>query len=137
MRKSKIPGDGKAHRRRLNAVGTQAADNADNREARDSASLSSNPTTSGRQKQARQQDREQDLENALLLPADLDAACTASAVVAVRLAATVRFLDYHPRQGEPFGHEVAQMTRMAMMAAEATVLLDQVARDYVDWVVTP
>ncbi len=104
---------------------------ADNREARESASLSSNATTSGRQNQDHPQDRET-TPNFL---ADLDTACTSAAVVANRLAATTRLLEAHVRAGLPFGPEVARVVRMALMAAEATEMLHQVARDYADWMV--
>jgi hypothetical protein len=86
-------------------------------------------TTSGR----KLQEHPQDPETAPNFLADLDTACTSAAVVANRLAATTRLLESHVRAGLRFGPEVARMTRMAMMAAQATELLHQVARDYNDW----
>jgi len=96
------------------------------------AKLSSLLSTKNRKIATRPQD--QDPKNPPNFLADLDLACTASAVVANRLAATARLLESHTRAGLPFGPEVVRVVRMAMMAAEATELLHSVAKSYAEWV---
>ncbi len=105
-----------------------------NKAARVAAATSrSEYTNDSRKSQAKPQD--DDTGSAPSLPEVLDATCTASAIVANRLAATARFLDHHERQGLDLGRDVARVARMAVTTAEATEMLHQVARDYADWMV--
>ena len=66
----------------------------------------------------------------------LDQACTSAAIVANRLAATVRYLDaYDQIRDGTLGREVARVAALATTAAQATEMLHTVARDYADWMV--
>jgi len=65
----------------------------------------------------------------------LDVACSASAIVAHRLATTARYLDAHDEEIAPgaLGSDIALFASMTTAAVEAAGILHSVASAYADW----